>query len=121
MNWNLLQSHTTTRELQRLPTSIEQLASQVQYKSLVALGCKPLPIAALRNHIYHQTASRIAFAGASVDGINILRAGERRFRVDVEEGRNAFDFCQRGALQCLLLEALAEEVENEPERGIRLQ
>ena len=81
------------RELQRLPTSIEQLASQVQYERLVALGCGPLPTTALRNHVYHETARGVSFASASVDGVYIFRARERRFRVDVEDSRDASNLC----------------------------
>jgi len=89
----------------------KQLASQIQYKGLVTLGYQPMHTSVLREHDHHQAASWISFARLFVDDVDVFGAWERRCCVDVKQGRNLFDFGKCGALQRLVNETYAEDVQ----------
>lgn len=80
----ITESHATTRKLKQFSTFVEQLASQIQYRSLIALRCEPQATAVFRNQIHHQTASRVSFAGTLVDNVDVFGTGKRRCSVDVD-------------------------------------
>ena len=93
------------------PGFIEQLASQFQSESPVALRLQPVTKSILRKHNHHQATSRVPLAGTLVDDADVFGTRKCRCHVDVEERRDPFDLCERSMLQFLVLEALTEQVE----------